>query len=91
MTLPPPLSNPIFNGVTLSSLPSVSPDEVANFSHSLYLNRPQLISFPPLYLKLVLAFFPKSLQTLQIFLSLKAAFPHTLRLPRYPLCLKSQV
>ena len=29
MTLPSPLSNPTFNGVTLSSLPPVSPDEVS--------------------------------------------------------------
>ena len=28
MALPPPLSNPIFNGVTISLLPPVSPDEV---------------------------------------------------------------
>ena len=88
MTLPP-LSNPIFNGFTLSSLPPVSTDEVSKLL-SFTLPKSSSMDFVPIFL-LVLTFSMKSLHTLQIFLSLRAAVPHTLRLPRYPLCLKSQV
>ena len=47
------------------------------------------MDFIPTYLlKTCSGVFSEIIANLEIFLSLKAAFPHTLRLPRFPLGLK---
>ena len=79
MALPPPLSDPILNGVTLSSLPPVSPDEVSKLLSSTLRKSSSMDLIPTSLLKTCSSVFSEIIANLANLSFTEGCFPSYLK------------